>query len=221
MKYFIVPVAAALAFAAPAHATEFITQTINVAPTAAPDTDVISFAQFDSSLGTLESITLSFASSLIANGSVTNGSNASHTYTINGDSSASLTGHGFNFTQLLASGPIAAGSIGAHATKALAPISGSNNGSSTLLTGFDDFLGTGTIDFTFASTKTFTITPNAGTLSLLAQVGGAATLTYNYSLPVVPPTNDVPEPSSWALMLIGFGGMGAMMRRRRTSVAFG
>ncbi len=29
----------------------------------------------------------------------------------------------------------------------------------------------------------------------------------------------VPEPASWALMLIGFGGVGAMVRRRKTSIA--
>jgi len=220
MKYFIVPAALAVAFAAPAQATEFITQTINVAPTAAPDSQVISFAQFDSALGTLESITLSFASSLIANGSVTNTSGASHSYTLNQDSSASLTGNGFSFNQVLASGTVATGSIAAHATKALAPISGSNSGFATIVTGFDPYVGTGTVDFTFGSTKNFTLTPSAATLNLLALVGGAATLTYNYSLPVTPPT-DVPEPASWAMMLFGFGGMGALMRRRRTTVAFG
>ncbi|HEX3366617.1 PEPxxWA-CTERM sorting domain-containing protein [Phenylobacterium sp.] len=30
----------------------------------------------------------------------------------------------------------------------------------------------------------------------------------------------VPEPTSWALMLIGFGGLGAVLRRRRAAVAF-
>jgi hypothetical protein len=29
----------------------------------------------------------------------------------------------------------------------------------------------------------------------------------------------VPEPTSWALMLLGFGGMGAMLRSRRRPVA--
>ena len=32
--------------------------------------------------------------------------------------------------------------------------------------------------------------------------------------------NAVPEPASWALLIAGFGGIGAAMRRRRTSVAF-
>jgi hypothetical protein len=31
--------------------------------------------------------------------------------------------------------------------------------------------------------------------------------------------NTVPEPSAWALMLMGFGGLGAVLRRRRMAVA--
>ena len=35
-----------------------------------------------------------------------------------------------------------------------------------------------------------------------------------------PPTAGVPEPASWALMLLGFGGLGAALRaRRRTRLA--
>jgi PEP-CTERM motif-containing protein len=34
------------------------------------------------------------------------------------------------------------------------------------------------------------------------------------------PGGDVPEPASWAMMIIGFGGVGALMRRRRTGSAF-
>lgn len=33
------------------------------------------------------------------------------------------------------------------------------------------------------------------------------------------PTTAVPEPTTWALMIAGFGGAGAMLRRRRTSAA--
>ena len=29
----------------------------------------------------------------------------------------------------------------------------------------------------------------------------------------------VPEPASWALMLVGFGGLGAVLRRQRRAVA--
>ena len=33
------------------------------------------------------------------------------------------------------------------------------------------------------------------------------------------PTGGVPEPATWAMMLLGFGGLGAMLRRRRGQVA--
>jgi hypothetical protein len=36
----------------------------------------------------------------------------------------------------------------------------------------------------------------------------------------VPPAPMVPEPATWGMMLVGFGAMGAMMRRRKTSVSF-
>jgi hypothetical protein len=34
-----------------------------------------------------------------------------------------------------------------------------------------------------------------------------------------PPTGAVPEPAAWALMIAGFGGVGAMLRRRRLAAA--
>ena len=51
--------------------------------------------------------------------------------------------------------------------------------------------------------------------------------TYNFSIPsdtitlIVPGTGAgaVPEPSTWAMMLIGFGGIGYSMRRRRKTTA--
>lgn len=39
-----------------------------------------------------------------------------------------------------------------------------------------------------------------------------------YDNPVVDVTDDVPEPASWALMLAGFGLLGAAVRRRRLAV---
>jgi hypothetical protein len=32
-------------------------------------------------------------------------------------------------------------------------------------------------------------------------------------------TNGVPEPAAWTMMIVGFGGIGAMMRRRRMALA--
>ena len=61
---------------------------------------------------------------------------------------------------------------------------------------------------------------NIGTLA----TGSSVTLTYAYSVGtnievVGPPTGGVPEPATWALMLGGFGFVGAAMRRRTSTVA--
>lgn len=36
---------------------------------------------------------------------------------------------------------------------------------------------------------------------------------------ILPPPPGVPEPAAWAMMLIGFGGLGTVLRRRRAAVA--
>jgi hypothetical protein len=56
-------------------------------------------------------------------------------------------------------------------------------------------------------TKNFT----ADTIALQASAGSFQVLT---GLPVV--GTAVPEPAAWAMLLAGFGGIGAMLRRRRT-----
>jgi len=30
----------------------------------------------------------------------------------------------------------------------------------------------------------------------------------------------VPEPATWGLMIVGFGGLGVMLRRKRQAIAF-
>lgn len=55
----------------------------------------------------------------------------------------------------------------------------------------------------------FKVVFNTKDISLTSQAGG---------LPAIP-TAAVPEPASWALMIVGFGGAGAMLRGRRR-VAF-
>ncbi len=49
--------------------------------------------------------------------------------------------------------------------------------------------------------------------------GGAGTPAYNTGFVTVPGALGVPEPASWALMLMGFGLAGASLRRRRAAAA--
>lgn len=48
---------------------------------------------------------------------------------------------------------------------------------------------------------------------------GGANSVYVVSGFTAPTTGGVPEPATWAMMLMGFGGLGAMLRRRRGPVA--
>jgi hypothetical protein len=61
-------------------------------------------------------------------------------------------------------------------------------------------------DATYRFTYTFT-TPGT-------EEGGGGTLSGNASFYAAP----LPEPATWAMMLIGFGGIGMAMRRRRTGM---
>ncbi len=46
-------------------------------------------------------------------------------------------------------------------------------------------------------------------------VTAAGSITYIYDPIAVPPTGGVPEPASWAMLIAGFGLVGAVLRRRR------
>jgi hypothetical protein len=67
------------------------------------------------------------------------------------------------------------------------------------------------------SPQTFTFTTNGGALSFADLSGGnnnIGNILDNVSL-----STAVPEPATWAVMLLGFGGVGATMRNRRKLAA--
>jgi hypothetical protein len=81
----------------------------------------------------------------------------------------------------------------------------------------------------------FKVTATSGSLSLASlgfnTVGGqniyfssdivnTGGFTGNVGATLTSVTGGVPEPTSWALMILGFGGVGAMLRRRNGAAAF-
>jgi hypothetical protein len=64
----------------------------------------------------------------------------------------------------------------------------------------------------------FTASATSQTLRFLA-VGGPGELPPIAAIDGISLTGGVPEPASWALMLTGFGGLGVVLRRRRSRTA--
>lgn len=64
------------------------------------------------------------------------------------------------------------------------------------------------------------VTLDAQQRLVLTGVGGG-NAAYSGVITFMPsPTGVVPEPGAWALMILGFGGAGALLRRRRATVPF-
>lgn len=70
--------------------------------------------------------------------------------------------------------------------------------------------------------QSFTATPSSLSLSFNSTGGSPYSASATLSVPPAGAVGAVPEPASWALMIVGFGMVGGAMRRRnvRTSVSF-
>jgi hypothetical protein len=80
--------------------------------------------------------------------------------------------------------------------------------------------GTGSVTATFASAGYVPIEVIYANTIYSGGVGGAhLVLTENGNLVTSAQTISVPEPATWALLIMGFGGAGAALRRRRAAVA--
>ena len=67
----------------------------------------------------------------------------------------------------------------------------------------------------------FGLTSDVGLSSFtLTANGGAWGLADNFTIASVAPVAAVPEPATWAMMLVGFGLIGAAARRRKTTIAY-
>jgi hypothetical protein len=216
MKKLAIAAMVAIVSASPAAAATII-QSGTIA-SSGPGSSTFGVQQFNASLGSLDSITLLFSSSLTATGSITNSSNSPRFYLLGTGATATLSGGGFNIVELDGLG-LQFVFVPKNSSSNFSPVSGNASSSSTLTSGFAPFVGTGSTLLTFSSTGLFGTFPSSGTLNVSPLIGGNYTLTYDYTKAVVAA---VPEPATWMLMLVGIGMVGGSMRRRhrKTAISF-
>lgn len=88
----------------------------------------------------------------------------------------------------------------------------------TLTSGFSDFLGSDDLQFTFFPDRPFLSEIQSQPAFFLLKSWTALstlTVTYRSSSPEVTLPTAVPEPATWAMMIAGFGLVGASLRSRR------
>jgi choice-of-anchor C domain-containing protein len=118
-----------------------------------------------------------------------------------------LAGHSYAVNFFLAGNPDG----GPAAKVAISSADGSQLQTNTFtVTGSDSHSSMGWQAYTY----NFTAATNSTTLSFASATGTA----YGPALDNVSVAG-VPEPASWAMMLLGFGGLGAVLRRQRRPVA--
>lgn len=212
MKTILLAAAAACAVAAPANAATII-ETVTV-DAAAPQSATLSFGKFNPLLGTLNSVSLTFDSALNASGTLTNNSLFFGRYfLLTSGGIASLSGNGFNMIELLSAGASLI-HVARDMTMHIGPYADAGSKTATLTSNLGAFIGSGAVPFDFSSASLFAEIGLNGSLSIVPLIGGSARLTYDYT----PNASAVPEPASWAMLLLGVGAIGGAMRRRRAAV---
>jgi hypothetical protein len=199
-------VAATILAAAPAQATEIPNGTVSVVGLFSPAVSVGSSNTFKATSGTTFEIsgTGGFLGATGGLGSLNGILNFSSTLGTTVDQSianfftfADGTGHNFQF------------SVDSVKTITYANTPGVSSSFSLYLLGstIDSFLG-------------YSATPTSLTLSFNSTGGSAYAASATLAVPPAP-IGSVPEAATWAMMLVGFGAMGAALRRRpRTSISF-
>jgi PEP-CTERM motif len=214
---------AALAFAQPASAGLVTdTQTLLIGSEASPlstlstpSTVTLNFNQFDTTLGTLMSVTISLSDSSTVVSQAQNGTSSQGNFT-NFENTGTLTVTGPDSTTTSTSlsttpgsGMVSPGSTITVAT-AVSNFLSSGPTAVTTLTAYEG-VGAGTFNVIAGASNSFSgsgggIVFSGGNTS----VYGSVTITYTYS-------SAVPEPASMAMVAIGLGGVFVVRRFRRRS----
>jgi len=182
----------------------------------------ISLAQFNPALGKLNSIVITFTANDEATATATN-NNPKGSKSISAKLDSKVVLHGPDGAGMHTFGSLTptetvTDNLAAGATTTFGGLLQSSltdtytlNPTSPSTKLFNSFVGTGLYNFVVDATGA-SIVKGTGNFasSISTEAQGIVTVDYNYTA--------VPEPATWAVMLVGFGGMGVAMRSRRRQV---
>jgi hypothetical protein len=203
-----------------AHAVLVLEQNLTFTPTlfgTGSTSQTLSFNQFDTSGGRfiLQAVEISWNNSFNSNITATSGSGNTRTLQTTASFTSSLNSAGslFSFSNVI-SGTSPQYTLAGQGSTATFPISGSASNSFSA-TNLLPFIGTGTISVVN------TLSGIQGNITRLAGGQGSQSLTGgtalgNFSI-IYHFVDDIPEPSTWGMLILGFGMVGSAMRRRRSA----
>lgn len=181
----------------------------------------IGVQQFDASLGTLESVEISLEGRVSGGARYESEDAAPGSIDLNLAAMVSLSTNALG--QIIVTLPTITEIVNVTAFDGLFDFAGTSGGSvagltssdtksTTLLSGFAEFIGSGLVDLQLGGLGVSTATgPGNLTTGFQTYAGGEVTVTYTYTDAPAP----VPLPAGMPLMLLGMGALGLAAKRRK------
>jgi len=210
-----------------AHADQVLVQSVSYGPAATNfvGQDMGSIAQFNNSLGTLDSINIEFTGNISGNVTLTNNgastSNVSASELANftlGSTDVSLNSYLASFALNNVFTNTVTQNLAAGATGATADVTGTATEYFKIdAADLSFFEGTGSIDpFNLGATASVSTSADdgKGNANYNADAGGTVDVVYEYAPAIQPPPGVTPEPGTLELLGSGLLGLAGLLRRR-------